>query len=231
MMKISGNMQKLSNHVSSLSEGKTEQIERQIQSLQEEIIKLDTNKASDSKAKQEKKEHLEEELANLRQQLTREQIKQRKTEKEKQETMPQTWQLEEKELCGMSNQEMGALLSASTIMKQAEAINRVREHMNGDANVLKGEIGVIEARGGNPIEKKQELSDLQAKIDGVTGSMIEKYGEANKFMKADVSGAEKGEEEADADEIEKSGERNENEKYFDDGFGVQGEKKEINVQV
>ncbi|MDE6214454.1 MAG: FlxA-like family protein, partial [Lachnospiraceae bacterium] len=81
-MKINGNMQHLTNHVTSLSEGKTEQIERQIQSLQEEITKLDTDKALDSKAKQEKKKQLEEELANLQQQLTQEQIKQRKTEKE-----------------------------------------------------------------------------------------------------------------------------------------------------
>lgn len=232
-MKINRNVQQLTNHVTSLSGGKTEQIERQIQSLQEEITKLDTDKVLDSKTKQEKKKQLEEELANLQQQLTQEKIKQRKNEKEeeKREAMPQTKQFEEKELCGMSNQEMGALLSASTTMKQAGAINRVREHMNGNAHVLKGEIAVIEARGGNPIEKKQELSDLQAKIDGVTGSMIAKYGEANKFMKAGVSGTEKVEEEVDADDIEKSGEKNGNEKYFDDGLSVQREKKEVNVQV
>ena len=218
-MKINGNMQPLSNHVTSLSGGKADQIERQMQSLQEEITKLDTDKALDSKAKQEKKKQLEEELANLQQQLTQEQIKQRKTEKEeeKREAMPQTKQVEEKELCGMSNQEMGALLSASTTMKQAGAINRVREHMNGDANVLKGEIAVIEAKGGNPMEKKQELSDLQAKIDGITGSMIAKYGEANKFMEATALGTDGEEEDSRTDEEEKAEEIK--------------EKKEIDVQV
>lgn len=229
-MKINGNRQQMTGYVNSPQGEKTEQIERQIQSLKDEISKLDADKTLDSKAKQEKKKQLEEELANLQQQLAQEQVKKRKTEKkeEKKELMPQAEKPDEKESGGMSRQEMDALLSASTTMKQAGAINNVRVHMNGSANVLKGEIAVIEARGGNPVEKKQELSGLQEKIDGITGSMIAKYGEADRFMKASAAGAAK-DNKAEADGEEKTGESNENDS--DSETGAKGERKGVDVLV
>lgn len=188
-MKVSGqqtpNMNIPSSGAGSRDNGNTSNIEKQIQSLQEEISNLDKNNSLSPKGKQEKRKQLEEEINTLKQQLAQEQIEQKKNEKVNgnKNSAPQTYAKNEKDKEGMSNTEMNAILSASVSMKQAKAINGVRVHMNGDAHALKGEIAMIESKGGDPIEQKQKLSELETKIGNVTGSLVEKYGEANKSIK------------------------------------------------
>lgn len=226
-MKVSGqqtpNMNIPSSSAGSRDNGNISNIEKQIQNLQEEISNLDKNNSLSPKGRQEKRKQLEEEINTLKQQLAQEQIEQKEKVNGNKNSAPQTYAKNEKDKEGMSNAEMNAILSASVSMKQAKAINGVRVHMNGDAHVLKGEIAMIESKGGDPIEQKQKLSELETKISNVTGSLVEKYGEANKSIKTVSSKSEK-----DTDE---EGTRTEGGAGTLDKTDAEEKKTEIDVQI
>lgn len=163
-------------------------IQKQIQSLQEQLSKVANSSTMSPESKATKKKAIEQQIAALNEQLRQEEMKQEKAQKTKKKENQSTVQnnansAKGKENTGFSNDEMQAMVNAGTSFNNAESISQVRTHMSGQAHNLKGEIAVIESRGGNPIEQKQQLGELEENINKVTTKLVQEYDKAAKPFK------------------------------------------------
>lgn len=161
-------------------------IQKQIQSLQEQLSKVNNSSTISPESKATKKKAIEQQIAALNEQLRQEEMKQEKAQKKKesQSTVQNNANSTKgKENTGFSNDEMQAMVNASTSFNNAESISQVRTHMSGQAHNLKGEIAAIESRGGNPTEQKQQLGELEENINKVTTKLVQEYDKAAKPFK------------------------------------------------
>lgn len=94
---------------------------------------------------------------------------------------------DKKQQDGFSGGEMQAMISASTSMEQATAINHARTQMIGESNVLKREIAVAKSKGGDPVDLEEKLAGLEGEIGDVTARIIAKYGKFNKAINDSLS--------------------------------------------
>lgn len=241
-MKVEG----LANHVlqgSSLNENGSSEaagIQRQIQKVQEQISALSENTSMSPKEKQDKKKELEQQLDSLNKQLAQKQIEEKKAEEEKKaqklqeqaerNQVPNKKNSEQK--TGFSNSGMQAMIAASGSMNQAKALNHIKTQMDGESHALKGEIAATEARGGNPVDLKAKLEELEEKIGNVTADIVGKYGEANKAMSSSVS-EEKINKEKSTEKSEKLKEEKKEDKDLieEESLNDENKKREINILV
>ena len=81
---------------------------------------------------------------------------------------------------GISSSSMQSILSADSSMKQAQV--QGSQAMQGRAGVLKTEIKLDAAKGGNTRQKEEELSKLEGKIQAAQTSQISSLSQANKAV-------------------------------------------------
>ena len=166
-------------------------IQNQIANAQNQLQELSSNEGMTPEEKMKKRQEIQQQISDLNMQLRQHQMEQRRAERsEKQQAkgssmdeMPGGTNAKTgSKRAGLSQTSMTAMISADASIKQAKAQGSVATKMEGRAGVLKSEIKLDEARGGDATKKKEELADVEQTAMQATASQMETLGDANKAM-------------------------------------------------
>lgn len=200
--------------MSQASDPVSKNLQRQIADTQKQLQELSANKDLSSEEKMKKRQELQKKISDLNIQLRQHQIEQRRAKQQEQESFddmlgagPGAAKGKAKEQgAGISTASMEAMISADAAMGQAKAQGSVATKMEGRAGVLKAEIALDAARGGDVEAKQAELADVEKTAMNAASAQMNSLAEAGKALenagKTDESTTEKKKD----DEEEKTGE-------------------------
>ena len=83
---------------------------------------------------------------------------------------------------GISQGKMSAMISADSAMKQAQVQGSVATQINGKAGVLESEIAMDKGRGSSTEKKEQELADLQGKAQQAAQAQMSSLADAKESI-------------------------------------------------
>ena len=109
---------------------------------------------------------------------------------------------------GLSGAGMQAIISADSSMKQVKIQGAVRSQMEGKAGVLKSEIKLDEARGGETSKKKEELEQMEERAQDITASQMEIISDTKKKLE------EAAKADQEASKTEKTGKKDKTDEKF-----------------
>ena len=171
------------------------QIQRQIADAQKQLQELSSNEDMTLEEKMKKRQEIQQQISELNMQLRQYQIEQRR-EKQQEKASSSSDDIFDpngqsnngkmnagQKVSGLSQASMEAMISADTSMKQAKTQGSVATKMEGRAGVLKAEISLDGARGGDTQAKEQELSKAEQKAQTATASQLSTLADASKTMK------------------------------------------------
>lgn len=189
-------------------------IQDQISRVQKQLQELSSNTEMSAEAKMKKRQELQKQISDLNMQLRQHQIDQRR-EKQKEKTSfddmlgadSKQSQAKSKENAAVPSQaSMEAMISAGAAMDQAKVHGSVSTKMENRAGVLKSEIALDEARGGDTTKKREELADAEQKAIEATSSQMSTLAEANKTLEEAAKDDKTDKPEEEKDEEKKVGE-------------------------
>lgn len=162
---IGGNMQ-----MDSISRN----LKNQIANAQKKLQELSSNQELSLEEKMKKRQEIQQEISSLTQQLRQHQIELRKQQQNKSSNYvdeltgagyddTEKNKGSKRQVGGISQGKMSAMISADSAMKQAQVQGSVATQINGKAGVLESEIAMDKGRGSSTEKKEQELADLQGK--------------------------------------------------------------------
>ncbi len=167
-------------------------LQNQIANAQKQLQELSSHEGMSLEEKMKKRQEIQQQISDLNMQLRQHQMEQRRAERsEKQQAKGSSMEemiggtnaKTDSKSAGLSQASMTAMLSADTSIKQAKVQGRVATEMEGRAGVLKSEIKLDEAQGGDTTKKKEELADVEQTAMQATASQMEALGGANKAIK------------------------------------------------
>lgn len=162
-------------------------IQDQIVNAQKQLQELGANRDMTPEEKMKRRQEIQQEIANLNQQLRQHQIEKRR-EQQAESTAADKSSNSQKETdasrqnAGFSTTGMQAVLSADASIKQAKVQGSVAAQMEGRAGVLKMEIKLDGARGGDTSAKQAELAEVEQKAEQAANSQLNTLAEANQTM-------------------------------------------------
>ena len=190
-------------------------IENQIANAQKSLQELSSNEGLSLEEKMKKRQEIQKQIADLNNQLRQHKLEQRKEKQAGNSSMEDMLGSSKKSTAspkgkgfGFSSAGMQAMISADASMKQAKSQESVAVSMKGRAGVLEAEIKQDASRGRDVGKKKEELADMEEKMQDATASQIAALADAGKEM----------EKAAQAEETDRSTENEEDKK-------VDGEEK------
>lgn len=160
-------------------------IQQQIANAQKRLQEISSDDTLSMEEKMKKRQEIQQEITNLNQQLRQHQMEMRKEQQAQQRAAKQqsggvnNAGGRDK---GISSSSMQSILSADSSMKQAQVQGSQATKMQGRAGVLKTEIKLDAAKGGNTRQKEEELSKLEGKIQAAQTSQISSLSQANKAV-------------------------------------------------
>ena len=160
-------------------------IQQQIANAQKRLQEISSDDTLSMEEKMKKRQEIQQEITNLNQQLRQHQMEMRKEQQAQQRAAKQqsggvnNAGGRDK---GISSSSMQSILSADSSMKQAQVQGSQATKMQGRAGVLKTEIKLDAAKGGNTRQKEEELSKLEGKIQAAQTSQISSLSQANKAI-------------------------------------------------
>ena len=162
-------------------------IQNQIANAQKQLQELSSNEEMTLEEKMKKRQEIQQQISDLNMQLRQHQMEQRREKQQAKgssmdEMLGGTNAKTGSKSAGLSQASMTAMISADASIKQAKAQGSVATKMEGRAGVLKSEIKLDEARGGDATKKKEELADVEQTAMQATASQMETLGDANKAM-------------------------------------------------
>ena len=163
-------------------------LQTQIANAQKQIQNLGENKDISPEEKIKKRQEIQKQISDLQNQLRQHQIEQRNQSRQKRTSMDDMLGGQRQDgnntgsSMGLSNSSMQAIISADSAMSQTKVQGVVRSQMEGQAHVLKGEIKMEESRGGNAEKLKEKLAEIEAKVQDLTSSQMEKLADINREM-------------------------------------------------
>ena len=175
-------------------------IQSQIANAQKQMQELSSNEDMSLEEKMKKRQEIQQQSSDLNMQLRQHQIEQRK---EKQQTKDSSMDnmlggtknagnaKAGSKSTGLSQASMTAIISADNSIKQAKVQGSVATKMEGRAGVLKFEIKMDEASGGNTQKKKEELAEVEQKAQEASSSQLSTLADANKAMEEAAKADEK----------------------------------------
>lgn len=201
----------------------SESIYKQMENAQKKLSDLSSNEEMPLEDKMKKRQEIQQEITSLNQQLRQHQIEMRKQRQPKGSSMEdmiggkKAGAAKGGNGSGMSQASMQAMISADVSMKQAQVQGSVATQLEGKASILKSEIKMDKARGGNVEKKEEELADIEQNEQKAINSQMTTLTAANQAMeeaaKADQGGnSDKDNKEEPADvggKAEKSNDRDE----------------------
>ena len=195
---ISGNNTGLQPYGLKLDQGAdsvSKNLQSRIANAQKQIQNLGDNEDMSPEEKMKKRQEIQKQISDLQNQLRQHQIEQRMQDRQKRASMEDMLGGRRQSgnntgsNTGLSDASMQAIISADAAMSQTKVQGAVKSQMEGQAHVLKGEIKMEESRGGNAEKLKEKLAELEAKVQDLTSSQMEKLSditqETNESAKAD----------------------------------------------
>lgn len=181
---IGGNMQ-----MDSISRN----LKNQIANAQKKLQELSSNQELSLEEKMKKRQEIQQEISSLTQQLRQHQIELRKQQQNKSsnsvdELTGADYDDTEKnkgskrQVGGISQGKMSAMISADSAMKQAQVQGSVATQINGKAGVLESEIAMDKGRGSSTEKKEQELADLQGKAQQAAQAQMSSLADAKESI-------------------------------------------------
>ena len=183
-------------------------IQSQIDHVHDQMQSLSADKELTLEEKMERRKELQDELSGLKNQLMQRnmQIQQEKLEKKNREIEKNAADQAAKETKGQDQNagsgsaaqpsgsldtfEMKGLISADSSMSQAQTAESVRSSLQGQANVLEGEIRLDAARGDSTAAKSGSLAILNSKISGIASANAGRLGGINEKVTDPVESAD-----------------------------------------
>ena len=163
-------------------------LQTQIANAQKQIQNLGENKDISPEEKMKKRQEIQKQISDLQNQLRQHQIEQRNQSRQKSTSMDDMLGGQRQSVnnsgsnIGLSNSSMQAIISADSAMNQAKVQGAAKSQMEGQAHVLEGEIKMEESRGGNAEKLKEKLAEIEAKVQDLTSSQMEKLADINREM-------------------------------------------------
>lgn len=166
-------------------------IRNQIQAKQQELQRLSENENLSPEEKMKKRQEIQQEISNLNMQLRQHEIKLRREQQQSEgkscDNMSGGKQSVSEKAGSRQNADlpqatMKSIISADSSMKQARVQGNVAEQNEGRAGILKSEIKLDSARGGDTHKKEEELAKIEQKASDATAAQMNTLSAANKKM-------------------------------------------------
>lgn len=159
-------------------------IQNQITEVQKQMQELSQNKEMSSEEKMKKKRELQAKLQELNKQLTQRQMEIQREKREEQikknsEKMEEQAQKKKTKEEQQQDQTIGRIMKMDGAMEKVETKDSVRISMEGRKRVLEGEIRADENYGADTSMKKNDLAEMENRIEGLAKSMMKDMGEMN----------------------------------------------------
>ena len=176
-------------------------IQNQITNAQKQLQDISANKDMSIEEKMKKRQEILQEITDLNNQLRQHQMEMRKEKQQAKgssmndmlggstKTAPKAG----KQSAGLSQASMKAIMSADSAMAQAQVQGSVATRMEGRAGVLESEIKLDSARGGNVEAKKEELAEVQEKMEAAQEAQLNTLADANMELKEAAKADQKAE--------------------------------------
>lgn len=174
-------------------------LQQQIERLQQELKEVSSNQEMPAETKMKKRQDLQKQISELQIQLRQRQMEVKREEREtkkKENSFDDLLGTKEQnrtnvpQNIGLSADSMTAMISADKSVKQANVQGSTVQKMEGKANVLKSEIALDGARGGDTSSKQAELSDVEAKAQAAETSQLSTLAKAGETLQ-DAAKSEK----------------------------------------
>ena len=188
---ISGNNTGLQPYGLKLDQGAdsvSKNLQNRIANAQKQIQNLGDNEDMSPEEKMKKRQEIQKQISDLQNQLRQHQIEQRMQDRQKRASMDDMFGGRRQSgnntgsNTGLSDASMQAIISADAAMKQTKVQGSAKFQMEGQAHVLEGEIEMEESRGGNAEKLKEKLAEIEAKVQDLTSSQMEKLSDINREM-------------------------------------------------
>jgi len=151
-------------------------IEKQIKSIQEQMSKLSEKEGTSHEEKIDMQKKLKEQLEELNKKLIQITIESQQKEREKTgKEMQQQVQDDD----SVSNIREKNLILLSSSLKQISLQSSIGTKMKGEARVLASEIKLDEGRGLDVTSKKEDLAEINLKVENINKKMEEKLKTVN----------------------------------------------------
>ena len=176
-------------------------IQNQNTNAQKQQQDTSANKDMSIEEKMKKRQEILQEITDLNNQLRQHQMELRKEKQQAKgssmndmlggstKTAPKAG----KHSAGLSQASMKAIMSADSAMAQAQVQGSVATRMEGRAGVLESEIKLDSARGGNVEAKKEELAEVQEKMEAAQEAQLNTLADANKELEEAAKADQKAE--------------------------------------
>lgn len=175
-------------------------IQNQIANAQKQLQEIAANKDMGIEEKMKKRQEILQEITDLNNQLRQHQMELRKEQQAKGSSMndmlggsTKSVPKAGKQSTGLSQASMKAIISADSAMAQARVQGSVATQMEGRAGVLESEIKLDSARGGNVEAKKEELAEVQEKMEAAQEAQLNTLADANKELEEAAKADQKAE--------------------------------------
>lgn len=158
-------------------------IQKQIENVQKKLQDLSNNDKMSDEEKASMRKELQQELQDLNRQAAqkRMEIQQEKSENVAASNNQNISTLgNEKTSAAIKMDSMKGIISADISIKRTDRLNSAKTSMEGNADILNGQIKTDSERGRSTDIKETELSDLKEKINGTTSDMMDKISTINK---------------------------------------------------
>ena len=151
--------------------------------------------------KMKKRQEIQQQITDLNNQLRQHQMEQRKEKQQAKKSgmddmlggSKRTAPKAASQSIGLSQASMKAIVSADSAMAQAQIQGSVATRMEGRAGVLESEIKLDSARGGNVEAKKEELAEVQEKMEAAQEAQLNTLADANKELEEAAKADQKAE--------------------------------------
>lgn len=182
-------------------------IQNQIANAQKQLQELSSNEELTLEEKMKKRQEIQQQISDLNMQLRQHQMEQRK---EKQQTKGSSMDdmlggtrttgnaKAGSNSTGLSQASMTAMISADSSIKQAKVQGSVATKMEGRSGILKSEIKLDQARGGDTHKKEEELAEAEQKAQEAASSQLFTLADASRTME-EAAKADSREEKDDKD--------------------------------
>ena len=165
----------------------SENIQRQIDSIRQQMQELSQNDSITMEEKMKKRQQMQQQINELNNELRKHQIEQRRQKQEERSSMdrmlPDASGNAEDSGNAISASQMKSMISADSSMTVAKAEKRTASELEGKAKVLEGEIRSDAGRGVDVEKKQKQLQDLESRAASATANQIKQLSGAVEDMK------------------------------------------------
>lgn len=183
-------------------------IQNQIANAQKQLQELSSNEDMSLEEKMKKRQEIQQQISDLNMQLRQHQMEQRK---EKQQAKGSSMDdmlggtrttgnaKAGSKSTGLSQASMTAMISADSSIKQAKVQGSVATKMEGRSGIVKSEIKLDQARGGDTQKKEEELAEIEQKAQEAASSQLSTLADASRTME-EAAKSDSREEKTDKDD-------------------------------